>query len=38
MWAKNIVLDRMGHTALIYRKSALTATITALQQAVQKAD
>ena len=38
MWAKNIVLDRMGHTALIYRKSALTATITALQQTVQKAD
>ena len=35
-WAKNIVLDRMGHTALIYRKSAMTATVTALRHAEQK--
>jgi len=35
-WAKNIVLDRMGHTALIYRKSVLTATVTALKQVTQK--
>ena len=35
-WAQNIALDRMGHTALIYRKSALTATVSALQQTTQK--
>lgn len=30
-WGKNIVLDHMGHTALIYRKAPLKAAITALQ-------
>ncbi len=34
-WGQNIALDRMGHTALIYRKPALAATITALQQTTQ---
>ena len=30
-WGNSIELDRMGHTALIYRKAPISATITALQ-------
>lgn len=30
-WAENILLDGMGHTSLIYRKPALKAVISALQ-------
>ena len=35
-WGKNIVLDHMGHTALIYRKAPLKAAITALQNVDQE--
>jgi triacylglycerol lipase len=31
-WGENIELDRMGHTALIYRKPALDAVMTALKK------
>ena len=31
-WGKAVELDGMGHTALIYRKAPIAATITALQE------
>ena len=34
-WGKDIPLKNMGHTALIYRKAAIAAAVTALQQSNQ---
>ncbi len=34
-WGKEIILNNLGHTALIYRKTAITATVSALHHSIQ---